>query len=275
MTDTAELIARLKPAWVIDEPVGEAVSIMRSFGGLDAVVDALNRFIVANNALKTEAADALSSLVRERDEAMAKISDKNQTIMRLHCQEADLQAAVKAADAERDEALKVLRDHHKWHAESGALGIPDGDGGWIEMDNGAEYADSRLCQRTEAAISGMSPEVVVPPRGGWSMGSNHWENWQLAYRQKRAAEARATAAEAERDSWRRVSERLEVEKIAAEANAARMRESLKPFEDVSGEGDEDFPDDTKVTVTFGRTTFYALRLGDFRRARNAIGGKDE
>lgn len=154
MTDTAELIAEL-------------LAEVRSDGDVIAGPSDLDR----------RAADALSSLVRERDEAR-----------------------------------KVLRDHHKWHAESGVLGIPDGDGGWIEMDNGAEYADSRLCQRTEAAISGMSPEVVVPPRGGWSMGSNHWENWQLAYRQKRAAEARATAAE---------------------ANAARMREALEELEAAS------------------------------------------
>ena len=35
----------------------------------------------------------------------------------------------------------------------------------------------------------------------------------------------ASSAEIERDSWRRVSERLEGEKIAAEADAARMREA--------------------------------------------------
>jgi len=158
----------------------------------------------------------------------------------------DFRAATTIASLvrERDEARKVLRDHHKWHAESGVLGIPDGDGGWIEMDNGAEYADSRLCQRTEAAISGMSPEVVVPPRGGWSMGSNHWENWQLAYRHKRAAEARATAAEAERDEAQRNYEALrqwwdlnpsliEHRLAAAEADAARMREALEPFAKVA------------------------------------------
>lgn len=43
--------------------------------------------------------------------------------------------------------------------------------------------------------------------------------------------------------------------------------ALEPFADVSGEGDEDFPDDTKVVVKFGRTTHYALTLADFRRAQ--------
>jgi hypothetical protein len=158
-----------------------------------------------------EAADALSSLVRERDEAR-----------------------------------KVLRDHHKWHAESGVLGIPDGDGGWIEMDNGAEYADSRLCQRTEEALRDMPAEFVVPPRGGWAMGSNHWENWQLAYRQKRAAEA----------------------------DAARMREALEPFAEFGRRNVDDHGWKSNIhregiSVWFGPSEFRAAWV-----ARNALGGKD-
>jgi hypothetical protein len=47
--------------------------------------------------------------------------------------------------------------------------------------------------------------------------------------------------------------------------------ALEPFADVDGEGDDDFPDDTAVTATFGRSTYYALTLGDFRRARAAFG----
>lgn len=174
---------------------------------------------------------------------------------------------------ERDEVRKVLRDHHKWHAESGVLGIPDGDGGWIEMDNSAEYADSRLCQRTGEALRDMPAEFVVPPRGGWTMGSNHWENWQLAYRQKRAAEA-------ERDSWRRVSERLEGEKVAAEANAARMREALEPFA-VEANGwadmwhDDYIPVLTPATDDEGYNEKAAFTVGDLRRARAALEAKDE
>lgn len=48
---------------------------------------------------------------------------------------------------------------------------------------------------------------------------------------------------------------------------AQAERALEPFADVSGEGDEDFPDDTKVVVQFGRTTHYSLTLGDFRRAQ--------
>ncbi|NBJ13301.1 hypothetical protein [Microvirga arsenatis] len=54
--------------------------------------------------------------------------------------------------------------------------------------------------------------------------------------------------------------------LAAEARLEAMQKALEPFADVSGEGDEDFPDDTKVIVQFGRTTHCALTLGDFRRA---------
>lgn len=57
---------------------------------------------------------------------------------------------------------------------------------------------------------------------------------------------------------------------ALEAKAvliAQAAQALEPFEEVDGEGAHDFPDDTKATVKFGPTTYYALTLGDFRRAR--------
>lgn len=66
-----------------------------------------------------------------------------------------------------------------------------------------------------------------------------------------------------------------VENARLRAENEKLREALKPFSDISGEGDEDFPDDTKVVVTFGRSTVYTLKLGDLRRARNALGGKGE
>ncbi|ADH91757.1 hypothetical protein Snov_4501 [Ancylobacter novellus DSM 506] len=46
--------------------------------------------------------------------------------------------------------------------------------------------------------------------------------------------------------------------------------ALEPFADVAGEGDEDFPNDTKCTVQMGRSTYYALMLGHFRRATQVI-----
>jgi len=205
MTDTAELIARLRNAAGLkrDCTVCDGDGIKESGRPCGGCNETGSVLVYGGRVgeMMSEAADALSSLVRERDEA-----------------------------------LKVLRDHHKWHAESGILGIPDGDGGWIEMDNGAEYGDSRLYERTVEALRDMPPEFVVPPRGGWAMGSNHWENWQLAYRQKRAAEARATAAEADLEQTRAMYENLEASEVlagyknrlaAAEADAARMREALE------------------------------------------------
>jgi hypothetical protein len=50
---------------------------------------------------------------------------------------------------------------------------------------------------------------------------------------------------------------------------AKLRAALEPFADVSGEGTDDYPDDTPVVVTCGRSTYYALKLGDFRRAAKA------
>jgi len=50
-----------------------------------------------------------------------------------------------------------------------------------------------------------------------------------------------------------------------------LHEALEPFADIDGEGDVDFPDDTPVTLKFGRTTIaVAFTLGDLRRARRAI-----
>lgn len=46
--------------------------------------------------------------------------------------------------------------------------------------------------------------------------------------------------------------------------------ALEAFADIDGEGVEDYPDETKATVTIGRMTDYTLTLGDFRRARTAF-----
>lgn len=56
--------------------------------------------------------------------------------------------------------------------------------------------------------------------------------------------------------------------------APTLYAALKPFADIDGEDDDDYPDDTKVTLTFGRSTHYALTLGDLRRARKAVDAAD-
>ncbi|MGA0561733.1 hypothetical protein ACO2RV_04730 [Ancylobacter sp. VNQ12] len=45
---------------------------------------------------------------------------------------------------------------------------------------------------------------------------------------------------------------------------------LGPFADVAGEGNEDYPDDTKCVAKVGHCTYYALTLGDFRRASSVV-----
>lgn len=54
--------------------------------------------------------------------------------------------------ADRTKLLAVLRRHHDWHLNAGTWLVPDGDGGHIEIDNGAEYADSTMCDETLAAL---------------------------------------------------------------------------------------------------------------------------
>lgn len=82
----------------------------------------------------------------------------------------------------------LLREHHQWHMQSGVIGLQDGDGGWVEIDNAAEYSDSLMYERTEKALAGMPPHEAGPmPRGG----VQHWW-WQvgvLERRKRRALEA--------------------------------------------------------------------------------------
>jgi hypothetical protein len=47
-------------------------------------------------------------------------------------------------------------------------------------------------------------------------------------------------------------------------------EALEPFVESLGEDDDDFPDETPVIMKYGRTTYYALRMGHLRRAASAI-----
>jgi uncharacterized protein (DUF885 family) len=63
---------------------------------------------------------------------------------------------------------------------------------------------------------------------------------------------------------------LEAEYRALAAQRDELLAALEAFADVSGEGDEDFDDATRVVVTFGRTIHYGARLGDFRRAAEVI-----
>lgn len=67
-----------------------------------------------------------------------------------------------------------------------------------------------------------------------------------------------------------MSDELEQAWLDAEARITDLKAALQPFAEMCGEGSEDYPDETKVVVTFGRTTHYALRLGDIRRAHTAM-----
>lgn len=63
--EVKELVGRLRPRWVIDEPVGQAIVLFGFKPEWAPTVEALNRFLVANNALKTEAVTALEALQAE------------------------------------------------------------------------------------------------------------------------------------------------------------------------------------------------------------------
>lgn len=57
---------------------------------------------------------------------------------------------------------------------------------------------------------------------------------------------------------------------ASPARILALLDALEPFAGVSGEGDDDFGNATKVIITFGRSIVYDLTLGDFRRAQEAL-----
>lgn len=59
-----------------------------------------------------------------------------------------LAATPEKALARARTTISLLREHHNHHLQKGAIGLPDGRGGWIEIDNGAEYSDSGLYERT-------------------------------------------------------------------------------------------------------------------------------
>lgn len=72
-----------------------------------------------------------------------------------------------AKKAMRD-ALKIIELHHNHHAQKGTIGIPDGDGGFIEIDNGAEYGDSGLHDQTVSVISELRAGLTAPAEPvGW------------------------------------------------------------------------------------------------------------
>lgn len=83
---------------------------------------------------------------------------------------------------------------------------------------------------------------------------------------------RLTAERDEADE--RLSDQIRVANEALAVGASltetvgKLREALEPFDNVD-DGEDDFlPDDTPVVLQIGRiSTYYALKLGDFRRAR--------
>ena len=114
---------------------------------------------------------------------------------RMKLMEAALSAAPVAQEPVADELLRTLREHHNWHLQAGTIGLQDGDGGWIEIDNGAEYSDSALYERTAKLLEGAPPEQLQPmPRGG--MNTWWWEQAVLLRRKVRALEKAAQATSA-------------------------------------------------------------------------------
>lgn len=126
---------------------------------------------------------------------------------------------------ERDEARALVRLHHDWHLQSGIIGLQDGEGGWIEINNASEYSDSLMYERSQAFLENQPTEFKPMPRGGISAW--WWQVAVLQRRQLRAAEARADALEkvlvsalAEHDHRKSMQVMLTEPKWVTEARAA-------------------------------------------------------
>ena len=50
-----------------------------------------------------------------------------------------------------------LSDQHSWHLGVGTLGIPDGEGKYVEIDMSSEYCDSALFEKTDALLRKIKP----------------------------------------------------------------------------------------------------------------------
>jgi len=102
-TEEQQLVERLKPSYVVDAGLNIIMIVLRDHGAA-AEAQVLNEWIVANNALKAKAADTITRLVEERDEArelaqlFSQVSRKPDWIARA--------AASEAKVAELQEALK-------------------------------------------------------------------------------------------------------------------------------------------------------------------------
>lgn len=130
----------------------------------------------------------ITALTAERDEARAQclrvgfagtpaecivyLSDAFDAARNREAEEA---VRLTAAEARARELAAALRWHHRWHLESGELGLPDGDGGWIGIDNAAEYSDSKMCEQTIAALeAARALSNDAPAEAEWT-GSDYLE----------------------------------------------------------------------------------------------------
>jgi hypothetical protein len=119
---------------------------------LEARAHELPEGSILNKKLMRQAATSLA----QADEELAKEREGRAAAIRTgKALMIDRQRAVKEltrAQAEIGALRDALRLHHEWHLNSGTIGLPDDNGGWIAMDNAAEYSDSEMCQRTEDAL---------------------------------------------------------------------------------------------------------------------------
>lgn len=187
---SASLRGEPAPMAVTDEMV-EAAAKVRHPGGQWAKAvknPKMKAWVSSQRAHIREVLSAALSVTKPQpDDKQAEIDLCSQLRALSRAEHDDLSIAAEAA-AEIERLKALLREHHRWHLDAGTIGLEDGDGGWIAIDNAAEYSDSLMYEKTEQALAGMPADQQQPmPRGGISA-------WWLEVgikerRRRRAAEA--------------------------------------------------------------------------------------
>jgi hypothetical protein len=133
-TDSS-LVERLRPSYVVDAGLQVIVRALREHG-CEAEAFTLNEWIVANNARKSEAADRISTLERELEEARLER-------MRAEAREKGTNAAVETLSSE----LKEARALNVWISTCAAAARADAE---FHRDNAVTMWDAERARATAA-----------------------------------------------------------------------------------------------------------------------------
>lgn len=87
---------------------------------------------------------------------------QRQVLLRTYGEDGHVLSVCIQASEAIEALIGLLNGHHQHHLQKGTIGLPDGEGGWVEIDNGAEYSDSTLCEQTDRVLTGRRDPDPTP-----------------------------------------------------------------------------------------------------------------